>query len=140
MKVIRALLFVTILLVGCGTEEDVKVLELDGKATFDQKKADEAKQIVISMKEVVDVKGVNYKDKIYLAPKVKHFDRFRLKEIRKEGHDLVKARYHDATVHLSTDKKVYMELEKLERRLKEKKINEKQFKNKLKKLEEMMKG
>lgn len=130
------------LLTGCqATEEaDVKPLQLAESTIIEQNHADEAKQIVLSMEEVIEVKGVNDEENIYLAVDVKHFDRFRLKEIRKQGHDAVKKRYPHANVHLSTDRKIFIELGKLEQELKQKKISEQRFKEKLKKTEEMMKG
>ncbi|TWI54651.1 YhcN/YlaJ family sporulation lipoprotein [Halalkalibacter nanhaiisediminis] len=139
---IKGILFM-MLLTGCQAfhaQEDVKPMALANNAMINQNVADEAKQIVLSMEEVVEVKGVNENQNIYLAPQVKHFDRFRLKEIRKQGHDAVKKRFPDANVHLSTDKKIFIELEKLEQKLKNKQISEERLKEELKKLEEMMKG
>ncbi len=144
MKAFQAALMITIVLFtvsGCQTRsDDVRVLELAPIATIDQHFADEAKKIVIAMDEVIETKGVNFNKQIYLAIKVKQFDRFRLKEIRKKGHDLVKKRFPDAKVHLSTDKKIFMELDKLERKLKDNQIDEKQLEKELRKLEELMKG
>jgi hypothetical protein len=109
------------LLAGCqtltGAEHDVRPMKLSDKVIIDQEHADKAKEIVLSMEEVVEIKGVSDKDNIYLAPRVKHFDRFRLREIRKQGHGAVKKRYPHATVHVSTDQKIFMELEKLEQEL-----------------------
>ncbi|WP_088102291.1 YhcN/YlaJ family sporulation lipoprotein [Halalkalibacter urbisdiaboli] len=140
---IRFLCLLT-LLAGCqgvtGQSEEVRPLMLGEKPEVSQNKADEAKQIVLSMDEVLEVKGVELDDDIYIAPRVKQFDRFHLKGIRKEGHDHIKKRYPDANVHVSTDRKIYMELEKLEKQLKENKLTEKQLKEKVKKLEDDMKG
>ncbi|KHF38870.1 hypothetical protein LQ50_18760 [Halalkalibacter okhensis] len=138
-------IFVLCLFAGCqqlsGATPDVKPMQLQQNAIINQAQADEAKEIVLSMEEVVEIKGVtDNKDKIYLAPRVKHFDRFRLKEIRKSGFDSVKKRYPEATVFLSTDQKIFMELEKLEMELKNQTISEKRLTERLSKLEEMMRG
>ncbi|MCL7745830.1 hypothetical protein [Halalkalibacter alkaliphilus] len=138
-------MIVLCLLAGCqnltGATPDVKPMQLQENAIIIQDQADEAKKIVLSMEEVVEIKGVSDNDdNIYLAPRVKHFDRFRLKEIRKTGFDSVKKRYPDATVFLSTDQKIFMELEKLEKELKNRTISEQRLKKELKKLEDMMKG
>ncbi len=141
-ELIKGLLLIG-LLTGCqsfNAQGDIKPMTLADNVIINQNLADEAKQIVLSMEEVVEVKGVNESKKIYLAPKVKHFDRLHLKDIRKRGHDAVKKRYPDASIHLSTDQKIFMELDKLEKKLKRKQISEKQLKEELKKLEEMMKG
>ncbi|NEU31035.1 hypothetical protein GN156_09625 [bacterium LRH843] len=141
MRGIGLSLLLVLLVTGCqAAEKDIKSLQLEDHSIVDQHYSDEAKKVILSMKEVTEVKGVNDENKIYLAPTVKHFDRFRLKEIRKAGHDSVKKRFPNATVHLSTDKKVFIELGKLEQQLKQKQISKKHFKEKLKKMEEMMKG
>ncbi|ARK29658.1 Sporulation lipoprotein YhcN/YlaJ (Spore_YhcN_YlaJ) [Halalkalibacter krulwichiae] len=144
MKGIINGIIVVSLLAGCqtltGTGYDVRPIQLSETVIIDQERADEAKIIVLSMEEVVEIKGVSDEDNIYLAPKVKHFDRFRLKKIRKQSHDAVKKRYPQATVHVSTDQKIFMELEKLEQELQKRTISEKRLKQKLKKLDEMMKG
>ncbi|WP_332697371.1 hypothetical protein [Halalkalibacter lacteus] len=143
MKGLIKAILVLCFLSGCqmlGAEQDIRPMQLSQNAVIDQEYADEAKKIILSMEEVVEIKGVSQKTDIYLAPRVKHFDRFRLKEIRKYGYDSVKKRYPDATVHVSTDQKIFMELEKLEQELKNKTISEERMEKKLKKLDEMMKG
>ncbi|WP_227935407.1 hypothetical protein [Alkalihalobacillus deserti] len=144
MKAIINAMVVVSLLAGCqtltgGARQDIRPMQLSETVIIDQEYADEAKKIVLLMEEVVEIKGVSDEDNIYLAPKVKHFDRFRLKEIRKQSHDAVKKRYPNATVHVSTDQKIFMELEKLEQELQKRTISEKRLKQKLKKLDEMMK-
>jgi hypothetical protein len=143
MKGIIKGIVLLVILTGCQMlepQQDIKPMQLSTNAVIEQEKADEAKKIVLSMEEVIEVKGISNENEIYIAPRVKHFDRFRLKEIRKHGHDSIKKRYPDATVHVSTDQKIFMELEKLEQKLKKRTISEKRLKQKLKKLDEMMKG
>jgi hypothetical protein len=145
MKSLLKITFVICLLTGCGNltgaNEEVRPMHITEHAVIAQDKSDHAKKIVLSMDEVVEIKGVNdNKGKIYLAPRVKHFDRIRLKGIRKKGYDSVKKQYPNAKVFVSTDQKIYMELEKLEKELKNKSISEQRLKKQLKKLEEMMKG
>ncbi|ARK30231.1 YhcN/YlaJ family sporulation lipoprotein [Halalkalibacter krulwichiae] len=143
MKWLVQLLFILCFLTACQMAEpqqDIKPLQLTNKAVVNQQQADDAKKIVLSMEEVIDVKGITDENNIYIAPRVKHFDRFRLKEIRKNGHDSIKKRYPDATIHVSTDQKIFMELEKLEKELQQRTISEERFKQRLAKLDEMIKG
>jgi hypothetical protein len=134
----------TFLLMGCQSTEgqgsDIRPLFLGDQPTVSQNKADEAKQIILSMDEVLEVKGVEHGEDIYIAPRVKQFDRFHLNGIRKEGHDNIKKRFPEAKVHVSTDKKILMELENLEQELINDQITEKKLKEKLTKLEDDMKG
>ncbi len=92
------------------------------------------------MDEVLEVKGVSVDESIYLAPRVKQLSRFRLEEIRRQAHKRIKERYPKASIHVSTDKKIYIELEKLEERLQEQSISKKQLDEKIKQLETWMKG
>ncbi|WP_157800989.1 YhcN/YlaJ family sporulation lipoprotein [Bacillus solitudinis] len=137
-----ALIGITFLAGGCqvGQDNNVGLLQVGEEATVPQTKADEAKQITLSMDEVIEVKGVQHDKDIYIVPRVKQFDRFRLNGIRKEAHDHIKKRYPEANVHVSTDKKIFMEFEKLEQQLIKNQISEKELKDKVKDLEDKMKG
>ncbi|WP_026673183.1 YhcN/YlaJ family sporulation lipoprotein [Alkalihalobacterium bogoriense] len=141
-KFISLFVLVIIGLQGCGFEaqQDISPQQLGNEAVVDQTKADEAKKIVLSMEEVYEVKGVTHNDKIYVAPNVHHFDRLRLEEIRKTGFEKIKKRYPEETVFFTTDKKIYMELEKLETELKNREISPSALEEKLSKLEDDMKG
>ncbi|WP_096201029.1 YhcN/YlaJ family sporulation lipoprotein [Bacillus sp. FJAT-45350] len=137
------LLYLTSMVSGCGTgmqAQEVPPVQIGQQALVDQTNADNAKKVVLAMEEVLEVKGVVYDDKIYVAPRVKHFDRLRLESIRKTGYERVNKRFPDEKVFFSTDKKIFMELEKLEQRLKASSIKEEELEKKLTKLEEDMKG
>lgn len=127
-------------LVACGQRDQVRPMMVGHDAVADQTNADQAKQVIASMEEVVDVKGVSLEDKIYVAPQVRHRSRFNLEGIRKEGFERIKKRHPDATVYFSTDKKIYMELEKLEQQLQKRTISKGRLKKRLGELEELMKG
>lgn len=120
--------------------QEVTPLQIGSNAVVDQTRADNAKKIVLSLEEVIDVKAVSMEDNIYLAPNTTHFARLRLKQIRKNSFDRIKKRYPDANIHVSTDRKIFMELGKLEQQLKEGIAKEEDLEKSLKKLEEDMKG
>ncbi|WP_078553190.1 hypothetical protein [Bacillus alkalicellulosilyticus] len=125
---------------GFGTQQTTPPLQLGDEAIVNQKMADEAKKIILSMDEVIEVVGVSHKDNIYIAPTVTHFNRLRLETIRKTGFNKIKKRYPDATVFLTTDKKLVMELDKLEQDLKAQQISEETLEKRLTKIEDDMKG
>ncbi len=142
-NVIFPMLILVLLISACnigGQAEEVKPLFIGANKVFDQTKADEAKQLVLSMEEVVEVKGVNKEENIYIATKVKQFDRFFLDRIRKEAQDKIKKRFPEANVHVSTDKKVFLELEKLERNIYQNRINKESVEKQIKKIEDFMTG
>lgn len=133
--------FVMLTFTGCTQQrEEVQPLAIGTSGVADQSKADEAKRLLLTMEEVLEVKGVNVDQNIYLAPRVKHFERFNLERIRKEASDKVKGKYPEAKVHVSTDQKLFMELGKLEGQLKNRTISKGRLKKRVKELEEMMKG
>ncbi|TSB46855.1 hypothetical protein [Alkalicoccobacillus porphyridii] len=136
-----AVLLIVVFITGCGEADNTKALSTEvGEPVQRQAEVDEAKQILLSMEEIKDVKGVQYTHLLFLAPDVKQFDRLKLEHVRQEAFQKVKKEYPNAKVHVSTDKKIYMELDKLERKLYDHDISEEELKNKLMKLEEDMKG
>lgn len=139
----RLLLIIVLMFTGCnvgGQGEDVRPLFIGTNKIIDQTKADFAKQLILSMDEVVEVKGVNVDEDIFIVAKVKQFDRFFLERIRAAAHDKVKKRFPDAKVHVSTDKKVFLELEKLERKVNNNEIDKKAIDKEIKRIEKFMKG
>lgn len=137
------LIIIILMITGCnvgGQGEDVRPLFNGVNKVIDQTTADVAKQLILSMEEVTEVKGVNVEDEIYIVAKVKQFDRFFLNRIRREAHDKVKKRFPDAGVHVSTDKKVFLELNELERKINNKKIAKKAIDKEVKRIEKFMKG
>ncbi len=126
---------------GCGGQANtVKPLQIGNEAIVSQQDADEAKQIVLAMDEVLEVKGLTHDQKIYLSPRVKQFDRLHLNDIRKRSHASVAKRFPKHDIFLSSDKKIYMELKRLETELKNREISEKRLKEELVQLEDKMKG
>ncbi|KMK76149.1 hypothetical protein [Alkalihalobacillus pseudalcaliphilus] len=134
--------FVLLLLLSAcsnGDSPTVQSLLVDHKQ-FEQTEANESKKKLMELDEFIDVHGVSIEDRIYLSPKVKQLARFRLNGLRKQSFDQIKNLYPEHEIHVSTDKKVYMELEKLEQRLKDGKITEEELKKELDKIEKHMKG
>ena len=127
---------------GCGIvkQGDEKPIYFSQSENINQTKADEAKQIVLSMNEVIAVRGASFEDDIFIAIKVNQFDRLFLDRIRKEASDKIKKRYPEITAHVSTDKKVFLELEKLEKQIQENKVKTSEIKKQWIRIEKFMKG
>lgn len=135
----RLLLLLTILLCAgaCTAQEDEKgtAFKLQEAAGHGQEASDRAKDELIAMEEVISVRGIQYKDEIVMAMHVKQADRFRLKSVRKQAFDRVKALYPDAKIQISTDKKIYKELEDAEEEIKANALDEKELQKKIKLIE-----
>lgn len=83
----------------------------------------------------------NEKDKeIFAAAKVKHMHRLRLEQVRKDAHKRLSEEWPEWTVHFSTDKKVLLELQKLNKDMANETMKDKELKKRLSKIEEYMKG
>ena len=105
-----------------------------------QKDAERMKTEVERMKEVDKVSAVQIEEEIYLTLKVSGFDRLFLERIKKGAYERAEKVNNKATVHISTDKKIDMELTKLEANVKKRTITKDEVKGKLKKLDKDMKG
>ncbi|MEY8750792.1 hypothetical protein [Alkalicoccobacillus gibsonii] len=140
-KLIFVWMICLLILTACGGAENIKSLSDDEIIpVVSQSDMTKAKELVLQMEEVIDVRGIQYEHLLFLDPKVKQFDRLKLEHIRQEAFKRVKDEFPESKVHVTTDQKIYMELEKLEQQLADEKINAKDLKKKLEKLEEDMKG
>ncbi len=113
----------------------------------DPEAAGRFKQIAQKVKGVDEATAVVINKDISVALKVSGFDRLRLKQIREEVHDKITATaVKDSQVHVTTDKKLFSEIQKLEQQIKvsaeNKEFNKEmvRIKSKLSKINEDMQG
>ncbi|MFT0800952.1 YhcN/YlaJ family sporulation lipoprotein [Bacillus swezeyi] len=105
----------------------------------DQAAANKAKDKLLEKEEVTEVRGANSKKDLILAVQVEQFDRFRLKDIEKQSKEMLKKDFPGYSIEVSTDQKIFWELDKLEKRLENKKISDKKLKKKLRHIKKLMK-
>ncbi|MFZ5597701.1 MAG: YhcN/YlaJ family sporulation lipoprotein [Bacillota bacterium] len=79
--------------------------------------AEKAKQTAVSVKGVRDTTAVVIDKEISLAVKVTGFDRLRLKKIKQEIHKKLEQEQPGHTIYITTDKKLFAELKKIESRI-----------------------
>ncbi|MBM7094721.1 YhcN/YlaJ family sporulation lipoprotein [Bacillus sp. H-16] len=123
-----------------GQEKEAEVMYIEAKSKVNQEKADSAKRELVKMKEVKEVRGAAVDDDIYLALTVEGFDRLFLDRIRKDAHQKIKNKYPDDNIHITTDRKLSSDLEKLEKKLSKDGVKKGDLKQNLKKIEDDMKG
>lgn len=123
MKLIAVLLFFS-LLAGCGAGKPArKPQEGDqgGQARqevrVDQDLAGRVKSAAKTVRGVQDSTAVVVNREISTAVKVSGLDRFRLKSIREEVHQKLSEMNGGYEVHVTTDKKIFSELQKIERQI-----------------------
>lgn len=120
-------------------QSEKKIEQIGGQAAEAQWIADEAKKALIKMEEVTSVKAVKAKQKLLVALEVRQRNKFQLQQLKKEAQKTLKKMYPHMEIVVSTDPKTYIELNKLEQKLKKDKLNKKQIKKKLKKIEKLEK-
>lgn len=90
------------------------LLLIQTSTNIDQNAANHAKNFIQTNKDYDAVYAVNTFDKIVIAVLPKHHDRFQLKEFRKELESELESEIRQMDLEVTTDKKIALELEKLE--------------------------
>ncbi|WP_026562852.1 YhcN/YlaJ family sporulation lipoprotein [Bacillus sp. J37] len=119
--------------------DDAEIVKVHTSKPIDQSVSNEAKEKVIKEKEVSGVKAVNTDKELLLAVKVDQFDRFRLKNIEKKVKSDLEKAYPNHKIIVSTDSKMYLELEQLEQKLQKDKTEKKTLKKEFDKIKSLMK-
>ncbi|MBD8068108.1 YhcN/YlaJ family sporulation lipoprotein [Bacillus sp. PS06] len=143
------ILLLTIIGLGSGCNEnqnqmgynnkDLSISQVHTSKPIDQSVANHAKEKMITKDEITDGRAVNTDKELLVAIKVENFNRFRLKTIEKTVKSDLEKIYPNHKVVVSSDKKMFWELEKIEQRLQKNNTNKKSLKKDLKKLESLIK-
>lgn len=124
--------FSVMVLVSCNNQDENQTLTKNVNYTnvkyggvVDQSPSAKAKDIVSEREETTDIRAVNSDKDLYLAFNVDTFDSFRIDKIEADVKKELKKKFPDYNVQVSTDKKVFLELEALEAKLANKKVKNK---------------
>lgn len=137
------MLFLLLLfLTGCGNDQtleqnqrnNVDITKISTESLTSQEPSNKAKDLLKKHEEITAVKAVNSKDKLFIAIDIEHHERFTLADIRKKYKKEMKKEFKNMDVEFSTDKKLIIELNKLEEQMKEGSISNKELDKKIKKL------
>ncbi|MFY4776947.1 YhcN/YlaJ family sporulation lipoprotein [Metabacillus sp. RGM 3146] len=109
-------------------------------ATSNPSIAEKAKKYAISTKEVTAARAVNTDKDLYIAVKIKQMNRFQVKPIKKKIKEKLKTLFPDMKVHVSADKKIFSELDELEKRLDNPKMDKEKLQKELKRIKKDMKS
>jgi predicted small lipoprotein YifL len=137
-------------LVACGNDsalepptnqknEKIDLAKISTEQPVSQKPANEAKDLLSHYPEITKINAVNTNKILLLTIEIEHMKRFKLADIRKELKKKMKKSFPDLKVELSTDKKIVIELEKLEKQIQENKLTKKEIKKEVKRLIELSK-
>ncbi|MFS0882051.1 MULTISPECIES: YhcN/YlaJ family sporulation lipoprotein [Bacillaceae] len=151
-KITKIKIFLSILAVigfGTGCNDNQNQLDEDNNhlgisqvhtsKPIGQSVANRAKEKIITKEEISDVKAVNTDKELFVAIKVDNFDRFRLKKIEKSVKSDLEKMYPNHEIIVSTDKKMFWELEQLEQKLQKGNTDKKSLKKDFNKIKNLMK-
>jgi hypothetical protein len=149
MLMIRNLLVVSciFLLTSCNQNNEVKNSQLalikttnPGPVITDNQErslGENIKDDVSSLPELYDVAVVKGKKNILVVYKVKHLQRFRMKQIEKNVTEMLERKYPNETFTVSSDYKIFLEAVRLEEKIKAKKFSEKRAEKRLQDIVDM---
>lgn len=95
----------------------LEMTKLSTKQSINQDTANKVKEAVGQFKEITSVKAIEVANKMVIAFEVKHIYRFQLEKLRSAVKDKVKKMYPDIEPTVSTDQKIFMEVEKIEKNI-----------------------
>ncbi|MCL6639177.1 MAG: YhcN/YlaJ family sporulation lipoprotein [Firmicutes bacterium] len=127
MRAILSVIFLSLLLLaaGCAAQEsplkkpqpDQQVSQSEDRLQVQPGLAEEAGKTAKTVKGVQAAAAVAVNGEIAVAVKVGGFDRLRLKQIKREVHDKIKELNKDGNVYVTSDKKLFRQLQELETQL-----------------------
>jgi type IV pilus biogenesis protein CpaD/CtpE len=141
MKKILIFLLVLQTLTACQTAEEGSVEKFaTTNETVSQDLAEKAEETVEVLQRVEQAEAVSFNDDVYVYLNVTGFDRFFLKDIRSQAEKKLKTSLPEGKVHVSTDKKIEMEIKELKQKLGAQQITKKNVEKDTKKIKKDMEG
>lgn len=129
------------LLIGCNTDttedstgnkdNNIELTKIAANHPVDQKPSNQAKEALSQQEGLTSVKAVNNSEKLLIAIDTEHNKRFRLAKTRKQLTKDMKKKFSNMEVEFSTDKKINLELEKLENQILNGSISKKKLDKKI---------
>ena len=124
---------------GCGTDEtkesqsSLDINPLSAKsALFDQSPSNMAKESLMEYEEITGIKAVNSDKEMIIAVQIKHMKRFFMAKHRKAWQKEMEKQFPGWKVELSTDRKIYLELDKLEEKINNDTLSKDELKKEMK--------
>ncbi|MGE7767612.1 YhcN/YlaJ family sporulation lipoprotein [Peribacillus sp. NPDC096540] len=149
MKTLKRFLFlITVIgfVSGCSgnsnqidNNKNLNISKVHTSSPIEQSVANQAKDKLLAEEEVSDVKAVNSDKELLVAVKVDNFDRFRLKNIKKQAQSDLENMFPDYKILISTDQKMFLELDQLEQKLEKDKTKMDSLKKDFKRIKSLIK-
>ncbi|MDL4842178.1 hypothetical protein [Aquibacillus rhizosphaerae] len=145
--IVLSILLVIIVLSGCNSEDDNRIVRKDSdenitkinkQTHIEQAITNKAKEIIQSKSEVTGVRGVNTNKDLLLAIEVTQIEQFNEQNLEDEVAKSLEKNYPDLTIEVSSDKKIFIELNELELKIQEDKVNKKELEDQFNKIKKLM--
>lgn len=142
------LLITLVFLVACNTnteqesqkdQSSTQPTQISTSSLPDQSPSIQSRKSLRKTDEIADVYAVNNNKQLLVALKVHQLDRFKLAKLRKELTAKLKKQFPKMKTELSTDKKLLIELDELEDKIKSRNITKKKLEKEIKHLKKLMK-
>ncbi|RDW17994.1 YhcN/YlaJ family sporulation lipoprotein [Oceanobacillus chungangensis] len=128
------------LLFGCGTdtskEQQAKQDSTidNSNSQIDQEPSIKAKKTLNEHEGITEIRSVNNTKTLVVAVKVNHDERFTLKSLEKKMTKKLKDEFPKLDVEFSTDLKIFLELDKLKKKMQTGSLTEKELNKELDKI------
>lgn len=106
---------------------------------INQDDAERATHTLLKKHQVKWVRAVESKDLLMVAVELKHWNTFESKKLTKEMNKELEKEFKSKKVEVTTDHKIFIELEKLEEKINNDDISKKKLDKELKKIQKLMK-
>nr|WP_275580743.1 YhcN/YlaJ family sporulation lipoprotein [Aquibacillus albus] len=136
-------------MVACtGKEDDHRITQTDPKkditkiiipTSIDQSLTNKLKETVKDKDEVTRVRGINSGSDILLAIEVKQINQFNEQEIEKKIKKELEKKYPEANIEVSSDKKIFIEIDELEKKIQNNRIGKKDLEKKYNEIKKLIK-
>lgn len=113
---------------------DIQFTNVKTTQSLQQEAANTAKNILSQQENITAVKAVNSGKHLVIAFEIDHFKRFTLEKTRKKVQKQMDENFPDLDVIVSTDKKIILELERLEEEIFSDTISKKELDKKIEKI------
>ncbi|HLS67014.1 MAG TPA: YhcN/YlaJ family sporulation lipoprotein [Pseudogracilibacillus sp.] len=119
--------------------DDLELTKLSSYGIYDQNPANKAKDMLSKHDGVSRLRAVNDRNDLVIGVGVRQHKRFSLKEIENEMRKELNEYFSDLEVTISTDKKILLELKKLEEAIENDELTNEQLEEKLTKIKRLSK-
>ncbi|MFZ5647291.1 MAG: YhcN/YlaJ family sporulation lipoprotein [Bacillota bacterium] len=115
--------------------------KIEAPVQINSELAEKVKEMAKTVQGVEDCTAVVIDNNISAAVKVKGFNRLRLKSIKGKVYQKVKESSKDYEVHVTSDKKIFSQIQQLEKEIREQKVQSPaNIKKKIEKINKSMQG